>query len=104
MKAESVAVTVSIMGKDYRIACTADQENDLHIAARHLDAKMHEIRRAGKVIGGDKIAVMAALNLTHELLSSESSTQTACDQIQRRLRTLNNKIDDAIGDSKQLEL
>lgn len=61
-------VSVSVLDKEFRIACPPQERDALIRAARHLDSKMREIRHTGKVIGNDRVAVMAALNLTHELL------------------------------------
>ena len=64
----NVAVTVSILDRDYQIACTEEEREPLHAAAAYLDKKMREIRDLGSVIGADRIAVMAALNIAHEFL------------------------------------
>ena len=60
-------VTVRIMDKDYHIACPASESANLERAAEYLDKKMRDIRRTGKVVGAERIAVMATLNITHEL-------------------------------------
>ena len=65
---QNKTVTVHILDKEYCIACPEDERNNLESAARYLDGKMREIRHTGKVIGNDRVAVMAAINLTHELL------------------------------------
>lgn len=64
----NVAVTVSILDRDYQISCSVEEEVLLKSAADYLDNKMREIRERGNVIGIDRIAVMAALNIAHELL------------------------------------
>jgi len=65
-------VKVSIMGRDFAVACPDDQKDALSRAATHLDKKMREIQKTGKVIGIEKCAIMAALNITHELLSYQA--------------------------------
>lgn len=65
------SVTVQILDKEYSIICPPDERNNLVSAARYLDGKMREIRSSGKVIGADRIAVMAALNITHDLLHKQ---------------------------------
>ena len=67
-------VTVHIMDKEYLVSCPAEARNSLEQAARSLDSKMREIRATGKVIGMERIAVMAALNLIHE--STDDKKQT----------------------------
>ncbi|MGK0674374.1 MAG: cell division protein ZapA [Halothiobacillaceae bacterium] len=63
-----IPVDITILDKEYRVACPESEREALERSARFLDAKMREIRHTGKVIGNDRVAVMAALNITHELL------------------------------------
>ncbi|MEK6748343.1 MAG: cell division protein ZapA [Pseudomonadota bacterium] len=65
---EAVAVDMRILDKDYRVACTPQEKPALVNAARYLDSKMREIKDSGKIIGSERIAVMAALNIAYELL------------------------------------
>lgn len=66
-------VTVHILDKEYCIVCPPEERSNLENAARHLDGRMREIRSLGKVIGAERVAVMAALNITHELLHGQDS-------------------------------
>lgn len=61
-------VKVHILGKEYPVSCAADEQHELLIASRYLDEKMRQIRDGGRIIGTERIAVMAALNIAHELL------------------------------------
>lgn len=65
-------ITVSIIGKDYQISCPKEEQTALRASAELLNDKMLEIRGSGKVVGVDRIAVMAALNLAHDLLSFQT--------------------------------
>lgn len=93
MAKSPTTVEVSILDKDYLVACPEDQQDALRRAARHLDSKMREIRTTGKVLGSERIAVMAALNITHELLE-DSSVSGAADDV---LRSMDEKLDNALG-------
>jgi cell division protein ZapA len=95
--ANSKGVTVKILAKDYQIACPEDQTHHLIDAALLLDNRMKEIRSSGRVIGLERIAVMTALNLAHELLKLKSDIQNAADDTERRLLQLHDKIDDALA-------
>lgn len=97
-------VAVNILGKDYRIACEPGTEDELISAARFLDKRMREVRDTGKVIGTDRIAVMVALNLAHELLSEKSEQDSAASSSNKRIRSLRERIEIALNDSTQLEL
>lgn len=70
-------VSVHILGKDYQVACPEEERNSLVAAAVELDRRMKVIRQSGSVIGVERIAVMAALNLAHEVITAESSGQTS---------------------------
>ena len=97
-------ITVQILDKEYRIACPAGEEEALRESATFLNKRIIEVRESGKVIGPDRITVMAALNLAHEFLSERSETQQYTSSINTRVRTLHERIDSAIRSSNQLEL
>lgn len=94
-------VTVSIMGRDFAIACSDDQRSALSQAAIYLDKKMREIQKSGKVIGMDKCAVMAALNITHELLALKMQKGES-DKIGEMVFELLEKIDSVMQEQQQL--
>ncbi len=97
-------ITVQILDKEYRIACPAGEEEALRESATFLNNRIIEVRESGKVIGPDRITVMAALNLAHEFLSERSEYQQYASNINNRVRTLHERIDSAIRSSNQLEL
>ena len=96
-------VTVKILDKDYQVACPEEQEAELAVSAKYLDTQMRSIRDSGKVIGLERIAVMAALNISYELLQASDqgeSSQPGDDSVKR----MNHKLDDALHDLRQLEI
>ncbi len=80
---EPTTVTVCIMEKEYLIACPQEEREALQGAARHLDQKMREIRSTGKIHGLDRIAVMAALNITHESLQKDRTDSSRREMAER---------------------
>ena len=66
---QPLTVTLHILDKEYRVSCPPEERSNLEQAARHLDTTMRDIRNSGKVIGVERIAVMAALNISHEMLT-----------------------------------
>lgn len=72
----SETVVVQILDKDYQVSCPPEERNALLQSALLLDERMRTIRRGGAVIGLERIAVMAALNLSHELLQAKSAPPT----------------------------
>ena len=100
-------ITIHILDKEYMIACDEDERHDLQRSAEYLDKKMREIHDSGKIIGSDRIAVMAALNISHELLTQDGggSTSTKANiSMNTRIRSIQEKIDDALYRSRQLEI
>lgn len=79
--ARQVTLDVSLLGRDYKIACDESERAELDEAVAMLDRRMREIRAAGKTGGAERIAVMAALNLAHDLLraSRDRAGATAAD-------------------------
>ncbi len=87
----TLAITVNILDRDYQIACQNEEKELLLAAARYLDQKMREIRDRGNVIGIDRIAVMAALNIAHDFLQLkplEEEQRTVARRISALKRTI----------------
>jgi cell division protein ZapA len=100
----AIPVTVQILDKEYRIACQSDEREDLLKTSHFLDQKMREIRDSGKVLGSDRIAVMAALNLAHELLQQKSEKETGQESVTQKIQAIQDKIESTLEKTKQLEL
>jgi len=92
---QSNTLNVQILDKEYCIACPAERVN-LESAARYLDSKMREIRSSGKVIGADRVAVMAALNITHDLLHRQERQDIDSSSTRERVRELLDRVDRAL--------
>lgn len=101
---EAGTVVIHLLDKEYRVSCPAEEQEALTLSASYLGKKMKEIRDSGKVIGTDRIAVMAALNISHELLKMRSENASQNDALGTRIRSLQNKVDAALHDSKQMDL
>jgi cell division protein ZapA len=85
-------VDVNIMGRDFTVSCSDEERPGLINAVNFLDKKMRDIRDSGKIIGVERIAMMAALNLAHELLNSKSGTVDVGD-FKRRITNMQDQID-----------
>jgi len=92
---DSNSLNITIMDKDYRVACPADQHASLRESAEFLNNRLSEIKHRGSIIGNERIAIMAALNLAHELLGSQGSAELFNDADSRMLN-LQKKIDIAL--------
>jgi cell division protein ZapA len=89
-------VDVIIMGREFTVSCTEEERQGLLDAVSYLDKKMHDIRDAGKVVGVERIAIMTALNLSHELLNTKTGDVDIGDY-KRRINLMQNLIDEAIA-------
>ncbi len=90
-------VSVTILDKEYRVSCAEDERLGLEKSAQFLDKKMQSIKQSGRIVGLDRIAVMAGLNITHELLTEDQEKKGASLGFKERLQALENKIDFAIN-------
>lgn len=104
MTADISRVSVRILEKDYHVACPAEERAALLDSAEYLNRKMREIRDSGKVVGLDRIAVMAALNITNDLLQSRGRDANVETDIAARLKTLRERVESALTRGQQLEL
>ena len=101
---DQARVSVRIMEKEFIIACPYDERSALLDAAEFLNARMREIRDNGRVVGIDRIAVMAALNLAHEYLKGKDRESKLDNGVGQRVRALRERVEGALGKSQQLEL
>ena len=94
------SIEIHILGRAYKVACSREEEPALVAAAHYLDDKMREIRDTSKVIGAERIAIMAGLNVAHELLSQGGGGQTA--EARARLTQCNALLDSVLEDQDKL--
>ena len=88
-------VDVSIMGREFTVSCSDEERQGLLNAVNYLDKKMHDIRDSGKVVGVERIAIMAALNLSHEVLNTKTGDVDIGDY-KRRINGMQSQIDEAL--------
>lgn len=97
-------VSVRILEKEYQVACLPEERSELLDSAEYLNAKMKEIRDAGNIVGLDRIAVMAALNLAHELLKIRNQGEVVGSNATQRVRQMRERVEAALTKSQQLDL
>jgi cell division protein ZapA len=85
------------MGKEYRVACPPEERDNLIASADLLNNKLKEIKQKGSVIGTERIAIMAALNMSHEILHSQSITTEHSD-LNQRIDELSERISNSMRD------
>lgn len=84
---------ITLLDRHYMIACPPDEQESLLRAARYLNTKMLEIRRGGKILSMERLAIMAALNITHELLQQDTSEQSNQARLLRMKQTLDEALE-----------
>jgi len=92
-------VNISIMGREFSVACPEDEQESLLSAARYLDNNMKEIQKTGKIIGTERCAIMAALNITNDLLKLQNAT-SGQDKVEAKINDLQSRIDDALREAE----
>ncbi|MFD0913737.1 MULTISPECIES: cell division protein ZapA [Methylophilus] len=94
-------IDIEIMGRAFSVTCT-DEERDVIVqAVGYLDGKMREIRDAGKMVSVERIAIMAALNITHELLNTRSDGVDVGD-VKKRITTMQQQMDEVLSSQHKL--
>jgi len=93
-------VSVRILEKEYQVNCPDDEIDELNASARYLDAQMRGIRDSGKVLGLDRMAVMAALNIANDLLRIKNERATVATTIERKVAELTQRVTSALEDAK----
>ena len=104
MNESTAQVSVRILDKEYQVACPANERTDLLDSAEVLNTKMLEIRDSGRIVGIDRIAVMAALNMANDLLHAQARDRTLDGDVSSRLKLISDRVESVLGGSQQLDL
>ena len=96
-------LTVNILDREFRVNCPKSEQKNLVDSAASLDLRMREIRDTGRVIGVDRIAIMAALNLASELLSTEGTSNTAIESVNKSIDRMQEKIQQSLNETEELD-
>jgi cell division protein ZapA len=99
---EPSRVSVKILDKEYHVTCPIEERPALLDSAAYLNRKMREIRDSGKVIGLDRIAVMAALNIVNELLQARGQDEVVETDLAARLRAMRERVENVLTRSQSL--
>ncbi len=102
MNDKQKALDVTILGRSYKVTCADDEREALLNAVQYVDHKMNEIRSSGKVGSTERIAVMAALNIAHELLTAKNPDGFDLESVRRRMATMQATLDQALAPQEKL--
>ncbi len=92
----SKSLNINIMGREFYITCPDEEQEDIQLAATYLDKKIQEIKAEGKIVDSDRIAIIAALSITHELLILRNGSGFDIDEFKRRIVSLKKKVDEVM--------
>jgi cell division protein ZapA len=101
MSVDATGMQVSIMGREFRVACAPDEQKGLQQAVEYLNRKMQEIKEQGKITSIDRIAIMAALNISHEFLTVRLGSFDV-SEFKRRMESIETTLDQALADQEKL--
>ena len=104
MNDSTAQVSVRILDKEYQVACPASERTDLLDSAEMLNNKMLEIRDSGRIVGLDRIAVMAALNMANDLNHAQARDRVLEGDVSSRLKVISDRVESVLGGSQQLDL
>ena len=93
---------VDIMGREFRVVCPVEEREELLQAVAYLNKRMREIRDSGKVVGSERIAIMAALNITHELLTARNRAGFDMEEFRRRIGCMQAALDAVMPEQDKL--
>ncbi len=100
----SSPIVVTILGKEYQVACPEEEKPALIASAQLLHERMEKIRSSGKVVGLDRIAVMAALNIAHDLIGMQSQQRDGDPEAAEKLLQMKDKVSAFLQEERQLDL
>ena len=96
-------MTISLMGREFRVGCPEGEEKQLLASVDYLNRKLKEVRDTGKVVGNERIAIMAALNIAHEMMSNGGKAPNVDGTaIKRRIVAMQETLDAALADQDNL--
>lgn len=101
---DAARVSIRILEKEYQVACLPEERSALLDSAELLNAKMREIRDSGKVVGLERIAVMAALNIANDLIRSRDRGEVLETKAKAKVRAMRERVEGALTSGQQLEL
>jgi cell division protein ZapA len=101
---ETARLSIRILDKEYQVACQPEERSALLDSAELLNTRMREIRDGGRVVGLERIAVMAALNIANELLRSRDRGEHLETRAKTRVRAMRERVESALHSGQQLEL
>lgn len=102
MSSEGKGLSINLMGREFKVACADGEEKQLLASVDYVNHRIQEIKDSGKVVGTERIALIAALNITHEFLSARTPKGFDTAELKSRIAALQATIDDALAEQDKL--
>jgi cell division protein ZapA len=102
MSSEGKGLSINLMGREFKVACADGEEKQLLASVDYVNHRIQEIKDSGKVVGTERIALIAALNITHEFLSARTPKDFDTAELKSRIASLQATIDDALAEQDKL--
>src|SRR6185436_20118788 len=102
MSTEVTALEIRLMDREFKVACPEGEEQQLLASVDYLNKRIQEIKASGRVVGNERIALLAALNITHEFLSNKTPKGFDMGEVKRRIESMQATIDDALAEQDKL--
>ena len=95
-------IDITIMGREFRINCPQEECDQLLLASSYLDEKMRRIKEEGNIVGSERIAIAAALSITHELLMLQAGSGFDMSEFKRRIGIMEDRLDNVLSDEENI--
>ena len=95
-------VSITIMGRNYKIKCTPNEASELQAAAQYVDEKMRAARQSGMNTAMDRVAIITALNISHELIQLKNQKNTYIDSMHEKIQTIQNKVQAFLTEDEEI--
>lgn len=102
MSSEPKALDITIMGREFRVSCRDEERQELLEAVAFLEKRMREVKDSGRVVGAERIAMIAALNIAHELLTTRVGNGFDLGDVRRRIASMQAVVDRALTEQDEL--
>jgi cell division protein ZapA len=102
MNIETTALEIRLMDREFKVACPEGEEKQLLASVSYLNQRIQEIKASGRIVGNERIALLVALNITHEFLTNKTLKGFDLSEVQRRINAMEATIDDALAEQDRL--
>lgn len=101
-KDEGHVISVKILDRNYQIKCPPDQTHELQESASYVNEQMKKIQRTTNINSTDRVAIVTALNISHELLQLKKQKNNYIDIMNQRIQELQRRIENFLASTEEV--